>query len=271
MPVVEELKGCGILFVGTVSGNRLKGCAMKDEKMLKAEGRGTSDHRFEGVINCIAVRRFDNRVVNLLSSYVGTEPTTVAKRWYKKQETHVQIPMPAIVHEYNKFMGGVYLLDMMTAMYKYRLKSRRWYMYVFWHTVMIALVNAWLLWRRHHNQIDQPMSKLALRRFQAAVAGCLTSAGQRLGRGRPKRREETESTSSSTPRRLLSSRRAVPVSKVLRLDGIEHFPQYADQRQRCNVCRDSDTVHFSFIRCGKCGVHLCLNKARNCFASYHGK
>ena len=142
LPVVEELQARGIQFLGTVRGNRLKGCAMKDEKTLKSEGRGSSDFRVEDFTNCVAVRWYDNRVVNLLSSYVGMEPVTVAKRWDRKKKVHVEVPMPAIVHVYNKFMGGIDFLDMMTSMYKYNLKSRRWYLYVFWHTVTIALVNA---------------------------------------------------------------------------------------------------------------------------------
>lgn len=159
IPIVQELQARGIQYLGTVRGNRLKGCAMKDEKTLKSEGRGCSDHRVEEQTNCVAVRWYDNRVVNLLSSYVGTEPTTVAKRWDRKKKVHVEVPMPAIVQVYNKFMGGIDLLDMMTSMYKYCLKSRRWYLYVFWHTVTIALVNAWLLYRRHQSQQDQDQSR----------------------------------------------------------------------------------------------------------------
>ncbi|KAG7268888.1 hypothetical protein CRUP_032995 [Coryphaenoides rupestris] len=34
------------------------------------------------------------------------------------------------------------------AKYKFPLKSRRWYMYIFWHTIALAVVNAWLLYKR---------------------------------------------------------------------------------------------------------------------------
>ena len=268
IPVVEELQARGIQYLGTVRGNRLKGCVMKDEKTLKSEGRGSSDHRVEELNNCVAVRWYDNRVVNLLSSYVGTEPVTVAKRWDRKKKVHVEVPMPAIVQVYNKFMGGIDLLDMMTSMYKYSLKSRRWYLYVFWHTVTIALVNGWLLHRRHHDQPDQDKSKLALRRFQATVAGCLISVGKKA-RGRPPKRDDSASSSSPAPTRRLASSSRGAVSNVLRFDSIDHFPQYTEERQRCRLCRNA--VHFSYIKCEKCKVHLCLNKARNCFAQYHGK
>lgn len=32
---------------------------------------------------------------------------------------------------------------------KYALKSWRWYMYIFWHTITLAVVNAWLLYKQH--------------------------------------------------------------------------------------------------------------------------
>ena len=37
------------------------------------------------------------------------------------------------------------LLDSFTAIYKFPMKSRRWYVYMFWHTIILAVINAWLL------------------------------------------------------------------------------------------------------------------------------
>lgn len=75
--------------------------------------------------NIIIVRWFDNKAVNLLSSYVGIEPTGSVKRWDRKTKTHIMVPRPAIVEAYNKFMGGVDLLDMLSALYKFSFQSRR--------------------------------------------------------------------------------------------------------------------------------------------------
>ena len=53
----------------------------------------------------------------------------------------------------------------------------------------------------------------------------------------------------------------------LRFDSMDHFPVWDTKRQRCKFrdCFES----FSFIKCSKCNVHLCLNKERNCFISFH--
>ena len=177
VPVAEELQGRGIQYLGTVRGNRLKGCAMKSEKTLKSEGRGSSDHRVEERSNCVAVRWFDNRVVNLLSTYVCRHRSSRGDQALgPKEEGARERPNASYRSGVQPVHGGIDLLDMITSLYKYSLKSRRWYLYVFWHTVTVALVTAWLLYRRHQGQQDQDQpTKQALRRFQATVAGCLTS------------------------------------------------------------------------------------------------
>ncbi|KAM3602431.1 uncharacterized protein V6R79_003969 [Siganus canaliculatus] len=78
------------------------------------------------------------------------EPQDNARRWSKVDKTFVEVRRPHIVKEYNTFMGGVDLLDACFARSKkkYHMRSRRWYIYLFWHTIMLGLVNAWLIYRR---------------------------------------------------------------------------------------------------------------------------
>ncbi len=67
----------------------------------------------------VCVRCYDNKVVSLVSSFVGAEPLGKAKRWDKKLKKYVEINKPTILNEYNKFMGGIDLLNMCTNKYKY--------------------------------------------------------------------------------------------------------------------------------------------------------
>ena len=53
----------------------------------------------------VAVSWYDNKKVNLVSNYKSAEPLEKAKRWNKK--LYLKIWRPAIVKEYNKFMGEV--------------------------------------------------------------------------------------------------------------------------------------------------------------------
>lgn len=49
----------------------------------------------------------------------------------KTEKKKVDVPYPAIIQEYTKFMGGIGLMDTLTALYKYPIKTRRWYIYIF--------------------------------------------------------------------------------------------------------------------------------------------
>ena len=66
----------------------------------------------------MVVRRYDNKPVNVISSYVGVEPVDSVKRYDRSAKQHVQVFRPRIIKIYNTNMGSVDLLDMMTALYK---------------------------------------------------------------------------------------------------------------------------------------------------------
>ncbi|XP_065820319.1 piggyBac transposable element-derived protein 3-like [Labrus bergylta] len=163
VPLVQHLKERGIHYVGTIRMNRMKHCTMMDEKELKKNGRGSMDFRVNQENN-IVVRWYDNKAVNLISSFVGIEPAGNVKRWDRKSKTHIMVPRPAIVETYNKFMGGVDLLDMLSALYKFSFRSRRWYMYIWWHTVTVAVINAWNLYRRDQKKLNPKKKPMPLRR-----------------------------------------------------------------------------------------------------------
>ncbi|XP_067949966.1 piggyBac transposable element-derived protein 3-like [Watersipora subatra] len=175
LPLIAKLKERGILYTGTVRQNRLKGCPLSDEKTLKKKGRGSFDYRVEDIHNVAAVRWYDNRAVTLLSTEAAVEPIGEAKRWDKKQKQQVTIPMPALIRNYNSYMGGIDLLDSYLAKYRFLMRSRRWYTYLFWQCIMIGVVNAWLLYRRDCQSLELPAKEvLNRRRFQAIFASSMT-------------------------------------------------------------------------------------------------
>jgi len=84
--LVKQLKEKGLLYVGTVRENRLKGCKLKAEKELAKEGRGSMDSLEDADSNIVVVRWYDNKKVDVISSYVGPEPVENVTRWDKKTE-----------------------------------------------------------------------------------------------------------------------------------------------------------------------------------------
>ncbi|KRY45062.1 PiggyBac transposable element-derived protein 3 [Trichinella britovi] len=113
---------------------RLKFAPLKTEKELKRAGRGAFHVCTTAESTLCIVRLHDSAVVDLSSTYVCTQPVCKVKRWNKKQKTLVDLSCPAIVKEYNKYMGGVDLARVLRALYRIDHRSRKWYRRIFLDT-----------------------------------------------------------------------------------------------------------------------------------------
>ncbi|XP_036412767.1 piggyBac transposable element-derived protein 3-like [Colossoma macropomum] len=256
-PLVLKLLQREIYFVGTLRSNRLAGCQLEDEKDLAKRGRGSFDVRVEKEESIAIVKWYDNRSVTLISSYCAIEPQDKVRRWSKSGKAFVEVNRPHIVNEYNTFMGGIDLLDACVARYKYHMRSRRWYLYLFWQTIMLGLVNAWLIYRRDCRLlgIQKPLKQ---RSFQAEVATSLILVQSQ--RGRPSRNATPPPPPPPPPKRV-----RVGVPDDVRIDQVAHWPVKCDKRGRCKVCK----VNATTTLCEKCDVRLCFTEERNCFKRYH--
>lgn len=83
LKLVKALKAKGLWYVGTVRENRLQGCSLKAEKDLRKGGRGSMDSLVECDSNVVVVRWYDNRKVDVISSFVGIEPVEQVRRFDK--------------------------------------------------------------------------------------------------------------------------------------------------------------------------------------------
>ena len=258
------LKDVGLLSIGTVRCPRLLGCSFKSDKDLQSEGRGSCDYRTEVGQNIVAVKWYDNRSVHLISSYVGKHPNNQVARWSVADKKCIQIPRPAIVEEYNKSMGGVDLSDMLVALYRTSIGVKRYYFKIFFHLMDVAVVNSWLLYRRHCLQRKET-KYIKLVDFRASIGQALTLAKKETKkRGRP--------SLDSTPVCNNKKKEFAPVVPVddVRYDGLNHWPTHQVNKERCKYANCRINAYSRTI-CSKCKIALCLNKDRNCFMDYHVK
>lgn len=209
-------------------------------------------------VDVAVVQWLDNKVVTIASTFVGTNPVGLCKRFDRKMRTKVDVPRPKIVEEYVKFMGGVDLLDSLLAQHKISMKSKKWYFRIFYHLVDLTIVNAWLLYRRvHGNTMTQTQ-------FREDLAVTLCTIGEKTApkRGRP--------SSSNVEDQLQAKKKKGPALKPppkdVRLDSTGHWPVWSEDRLRCKL---PNCKGYSYIKCEKCSLTLCLNKDRNCFVSFH--
>lgn len=152
LPLFVELKKIGIESLGTVRTDRFKGTNFPSDKDMKHDfGRGSvleKSHVTNGDVEIRAVKWMDNRGVVIVSSFESAQPLTNVKRFDKKAKKEILVPCPKVVITYNKFMGGVDLLDGLVAYYRIANKSKKYYMRIVHHFVDMGVVNAWLVYRR---------------------------------------------------------------------------------------------------------------------------
>ncbi|XP_057308993.1 piggyBac transposable element-derived protein 3-like [Hydractinia symbiolongicarpus] len=243
----------GIQMVGTVRRNRIGKCPVSSDKEIKKKGRGTHEERVATIddVDVCVVSWFDNKVVTLLSNFVGSEPTRYVKRFSKKENKHIEIPCPNLVTIYNKHMGGVDFLDSLLGYYRNKIRSKKWYHRIFFHLIDMMVVNAWILWRNQDPNV--PLVK-----FKLAVADLLCHYQKT-----PNRKRGRPSIDNGVDR--LGPKIPMPHQEV-RTDKFAHWPVFNDSRTRCKYQKCST---LTYVCCEKCNVALCLNKDRNCFKKFH--
>lgn len=236
--------------------------SLPDTKELDKQPRGSVEERL-AIINdtpLIFLAWKDNRVVSFLSTFIGSMPLSTIKRYDRKIKMKTDIPCPAIVKCYNQHMGGVDLLDSHISRYKIHIKSRKWYLRLFFHFIDLAIINSWLMWRKLHKR------KESLAEFKAELGevmckkGYVTAAPGTCGR-----------PTSTLQAKILKKRTLFThsPSSDTRLDRINHWPIVTDVRNRCRNPDCTSKTSKTSIKCSKCNVFLCLNTNKSCFVTYH--
>ncbi|KAG5882208.1 hypothetical protein JTB14_024720 [Gonioctena quinquepunctata] len=132
------LTNVGILPLGTVS---LTGAVMPTEKEMKKKGRGHLVEKIATIDNVdVSIVWFDNKIVSTVSTYAGSEPIGEKIRFFNKEIVHKIVPCPKRVLIYNSYMGGIDLLDSMLGLYRIKIKSKKYYLRMFFHFIDITLL-----------------------------------------------------------------------------------------------------------------------------------
>lgn len=182
------------------------------------------------------------------------------KRWSTREKQFVDISRPAVVKDYNQAMGGIDLNDQLVAIYRTDIGTKKYYLRVFQHLLDVCVVNAWLLYRRHCSQrVDE--AHMTLLNFRMDVASSLIKYGKHIAKRRGRPSKAALAAETKKPKVV----QATPTTDV-RYDGLSHWPETAN-RQRCRQCNQRN--HFTYFKCSKCKVPLCLTKEKNCFSAYH--
>ena len=117
---------------------------------------------------------YDNKCVQICSRNCDPESVENVKRWDRKSKKYNEIRCPTVIKDYNRSMGSFDLSDMLMSLYRTNFKTKQCYLKVLFHCVDICKVNAWLLYRRHSDQIRiSAKQQLSLLRFTSIIASSL--------------------------------------------------------------------------------------------------
>ncbi|KAJ2937731.1 hypothetical protein O0L34_g19124 [Tuta absoluta] len=222
LPLMHYMMKEGIWCLGTVQLNWLgKSCKLptKTKVMAKSVPRGSYEENttsYDGV-EFSAVSWKDNKQVTLLSVD-------------KNEKKRVPVPCPKIISEYNAHMGGVDLMDSFLGRYRIKVKSRKWYMRIFYYLLDLYVINAWILYKKVSIRNNKSSSEiLKLSDFRSELADSLCKYGDRVlpSRGRPNR-----SLSEEPPMKRKNVQQVMP-SRDVRYDGVDHVQIRQQNRMRC--------------------------------------
>jgi hypothetical protein len=103
---------------GTVRQNRLNKIpiAKKKDVEKKTVERGFSQTLYND--DQVLLVWKDNKAVYMASNKHGDAITNTCKRFCREKRVSIQVPIPAMVEDYNSKMGGVDLLDNLIACYR---------------------------------------------------------------------------------------------------------------------------------------------------------
>lgn len=129
VPLLRKLRSFNIYVLGTLRINRVHGIDnnLVSEKFLERgfSSIATSDD------NITVVRWKDTKLVHTISTYAGAIPEDTTMRYDGKDRKRIEVSRPYSIQEYNKFMGGVDLMDRMIAHYPHGFKNKKWYLSFF--------------------------------------------------------------------------------------------------------------------------------------------
>ncbi|CAF1417752.1 unnamed protein product [Rotaria sordida] len=293
LTLLNKMSILGYGLTCTLRSSRIKNCPVESEKNMKKKPRGYYDYLVSADKKNIIVAWKDNRRVLIGSNSVGVEPITQLSRWSKEENKKIPIDTPQIIQIYNKNRGGVDKMNMLCSLHPIPFKSKKWYMPIAWRLIDMMVINSWIIWKYMSNTDDQNSRSTRLFYFKMAIANTMLRESRSIERRILQSSTTTHYQSSTTthyqssttthyqssesdddenilnpPKRKKKETRS-SVSSMVRLDGIEHWPEV--QRNIRLRCKNDRCSMKSNIYCTKCQVHLCLNVTRNCFKDYHSK
>ena len=239
--LVTDLYEEGVHCTGTLECSRVgvphKISDLKTKLSKKSVPRGEGNYVRNGI--CAYAVWKDTKCVAVMSSeFPGHSETTVSRNVKQKDGKAIKmdVPIPSIVYNYNRFMNGVDHSDQMINYYNILRQTKKYWKTLFFHFIDIALVNSYIIYKELNPDEKSRMSHYTFR--ESIVCGIQITVTQSV-----------------------SGRKPAAVS--------QHASVKMTKTRDCVYCRLVHKKRRRTVRqCDKCDAPLCL-QARNCFRRFH--
>ncbi|CAH2090906.1 unnamed protein product [Euphydryas editha] len=142
--------------------------------------------------------------------------------------------------------------------YKILIRSKRGQVQVFYHSLDLTMVNAWLLYREVKSSTQNLEKHMSSADFRLEIAKTLYKLGNKTAI-----RTANQQKSIFRPKSIKVLR---SIFRRLQCVKIGYWPVWSEKRIRCKFPK---CTGVSQTICEKCGVALCYNKKNNCFKKFH--
>ena len=158
-------------------------------------------------------------------------------------------------------MAGVNLCDRMIAFYRMKTRTKKWTIRVILHFIDLALVNAWIGYRKDKQLLKAPKKEvLQFLNFKLVIAQTYLAAINTAG-------SSVDADDDHNDEPLPKRRKSVEIPAVpQQTSAAKH--QMTDDRNSMR-CRLYGCSGKSKVRCIACKVFLCMTADRICFMIFH--
>ena len=272
--LMDELEKRGINAVGTINKLRLNQPVMDELSLKQGQFRGKFSN--EEPRKGLFIWK-DTRAFRVISNYHGAETVDVERTQRDGSKKWVKCPLA--MADYNQYMGGVDTANHLRSLYERDRRSKKWWHRLFYALLETTLVNSWICF----NEVAE--DPVALLEFKRSVTLGLLTTGLNPGLDTASRAARLTVVKPSGEAGAKRRKGRLSVRDEIRFHDVgSHRPVWSPTRLRCEFCSattlkkgphtDDSKPHPGlesrpFIKCERCGVHLCLSRVRNCFNLYH--
>ncbi|XP_060070455.1 piggyBac transposable element-derived protein 4-like [Ylistrum balloti] len=165
---------------------------------------------------------------------------------------------PFVNLDYNAHMGGVDKFDQLSSYYPIGRPGKKWWRYILWYVINLAVVNAWILFQRTDGKVPPPPKGYDHLRFRMDIADQLkagfTSRKHRVGR-----------KSKKCNRSVLVAAESIKHHHLEKIEGRKKMCRECSMQKRKTP--KGYPIETSY-KCKFCDIPLCRV---GCFAAFHDR